>query len=290
MSLKKKKKKKERGELRIAGEINTEYTRAPPKISNFSHELSRRIDDSSPPCRNVEVLTQTNSRFLNFGQQTFHYTRKQTITMAPGRTARAGARGGRGTARGTTRGTTARGRGRGRGRSATATSNDAPASDIAENASAESQPKSTGTSSDTIIPDDMGNSSSSQAQREPPAAATTPTESSTPATASKPAPAKPATAGSARGAAKFLPRATRRSQLDREALAQKELQKQETRAAIDARLKRMGRGRGGARRSRGGAPGGYQDRIIKASAGGLGPFSEVPQSRESYRSCCVICL
>lgn len=90
----------------------------------------------------------------------------------------------------------------------------------------------------------------------------------------------PARAGAA-GAAKFLPRAVRRSQLDREAIAQKESQKQEDRAAQEARLRRGGRGRGGGRRARGGAPGGYQDRIIRGGAGGFASMIEATASRGS---------
>ncbi|ROW02705.1 hypothetical protein VSDG_01686 [Cytospora chrysosperma] len=89
-----------------------------------------------------------------------------------------------------------------------------------------------------------------------------------------------ARAGAA-GAAKFLPRAVRRSQLDREAIAQKESQKQEDRAAQEARLRRGGRGRGGGRRARGGAPGGYQDRIIRGGAGGFASMIEATASRGS---------
>ncbi|KAK7749716.1 hypothetical protein SLS53_000295 [Cytospora paraplurivora] len=109
----------------------------------------------------------------------------------------------------------------------------------------------------------------------PPPAGTAPSSSTTRSAAARPTPAR----GGASGAAKFLPRAIRRSQLDREAIAQKESQKQEDKAAQDARLRRAGRGgRGGGRRARGG-PGGFQDRVIKGGAGGFASQLESTGSR-----------
>lgn len=107
-----------------------------------------------------------------------------------------------------------------------------------------------------------------------------PDSSTTRPAAARPTPGR---AGAA-GAAKFLPRAVRRSQLDREAIAQKESQKQEDMAAQEARLRRGGRGRGGGRRARGGAPGGYQDRIIRGGAGGFASMLEATASRRSLRA------
>lgn len=73
--------------------------------------------------------------------------------------------------------------------------------------------------------------------------------------------------------------------MDREAIAQKETQKLEDKAAQDARMKRAARGRGG-RRARGGPAGGFQDRVIRGGAGGFGSMIEATGSRECFRSCC----
>ncbi|KAF3770734.1 hypothetical protein M406DRAFT_326157 [Cryphonectria parasitica EP155] len=110
---------------------------------------------------------------------------------------------------------------------------------------------------------------SSTAQAAPPTSAP-PTTRSTPARAS------------ARGAAasgRFLPRAIRRSQLDRDTIAAKESAKQETKAAVDARLQRAARGgRGGGRRARGGPPAGF-DRIIRGGTGGFGSTIQASSNR-----------
>lgn len=109
---------------------------------------------------------------------------------------------------------------------------------------------------------------------------------STPASlASRAAPARggPSSTSARGGAAagRFLPRAIRRSQLDRETIAAQETAKQETKAAVDARLQRAGRGgRGGGRRARGGPPSGF-DRIIRGGAGGFGSTIQASTSRES---------
>lgn len=71
--------------------------------------------------------------------------------------------------------------------------------------------------------------------------------------------------------------------MDREAIAQKETQKLEDKAAQDARMKRAARGRGG-RRARGGPAGGFQDRVIRGGAGGFGSMIEATSSRESRNS------
>lgn len=116
-------------------------------------------------------------------------------------------------------------------------------------------------------------------------AADTPTPRAAPTPAARPA---AATRGSGSAFGKFLPRAVRRSQLDREAIAQKETQKLEDKAAQDARMKRASRGRGG-RRARGGPAGGFQDRVIRGGAGGFGSMIEATSSRESCESrCCAV--
>lgn len=179
---------------------------------------------------------------------------------------RAGARGGRGT-RG--RGTRARGRGaRGRGgassavdgAAAEASSNDAPI-DV------EDAPMNDAPSANYAT---LKESSTTQ-----PNAASAPTASSS---SSRPTPAPARGAGTARG--RFMPRAIRRSQVDRESIAAKETAKLEDKAAQDARLKRATRGgRGGGRRARGGAPGGFFDRVISAGAGGFGSGIQATGSR-----------
>lgn len=73
-----------------------------------------------------------------------------------------------------------------------------------------------------------------------------------------------------RAGGRFMPRAIRRSQLDREAIAAQETAKVEDKATLDARLKRATRGgRGGGRRARGGPPASF-DRIIRGGSGGFG--------------------
>lgn len=112
------------------------------------------------------------------------------------------------------------------------------------------------------------------------------TTPSTPASlASRAAPARggPSSTSARGGAAagRFLPRAIRRSQLDRETIAAQETAKQETKAAVDARLQRAARGgRGGGRRARGGPPTGF-DRIIRGGAGGFGSTIQASSNRES---------
>lgn len=79
------------------------------------------------------------------------------------------------------------------------------------------------------------------------------------------------TRGAARGGrgGRFLPRAIRRSALDREAIANQEISKVEDQEKQDARLKRALRGgRGGGRRARGG-PVNF-GAIIRGSGGGFG--------------------
>ncbi|KUI71576.1 hypothetical protein VM1G_07131 [Cytospora mali] len=188
--------------------------------------------------------------------------------MAPEGPAR-GARGGATRGRGyrPRRGGSARG---GRGGAAAAASNDAPEADMSDAAAtAPAPPTETQTRPDTGATDTPSNP-----QPDPTAGAST-----TRPAAARPTPAR----AGASGAAKFLPRAVRRSQLDREAIAQKESQKQEDKVAQDARLRRGGRGRGGGggRRARGGAPGGYQDRIIRGGAGGFASMIEATSSRGS---------
>ncbi|PSR81224.1 RNA polymerase III RPC4-domain-containing protein [Coniella lustricola] len=94
--------------------------------------------------------------------------------------------------------------------------------------------------------------------------------------------ATPTRGVSARGGAaagRFLPRAIRRSQLDRETIAAQETAKQETKAAADARLQRAVRGgRGGGRRARGGPPTGF-DRVIRGGAGGFGSTIQASTNR-----------
>ncbi|KUI56790.1 hypothetical protein VP1G_04050 [Cytospora mali] len=177
-----------------------------------------------------------------------------------------GARGGAARGRGSRprRGGAARG---GRG-GAAAAGNDAPEADMGDAATAApAAPTETQTRPDTGATDAPSNP-----QPDP-----TPSASTTRPAAARPTPAR----AGASGAAKFLPRAVRRSQLDREAIAQKESQKQEDKVAQDARLRRGGRGRGGGRRARGGAPGGYQDRIIRGGAGGFASMIEATSSRGS---------
>lgn len=102
------------------------------------------------------------------------------------------------------------------------------------------------------------------------------TDGVTPTTTSQAAAtgAPPRIAAAARGAragGRFMPRAIRRSQLDREAIAAQEVAKVEDKATLDARLKRGGRGgRGGARRARGGPAIGGFDRVIRGGQGGFG--------------------
>lgn len=83
------------------------------------------------------------------------------------------------------------------------------------------------------------------------------------------------------GGPKFVPRAIRRSQLSREAIAAQEVAKQEDKAALDARLKRTGRGgRGGPRRARGGPPTAF-DRVIRGGSGGFGSDIQATTNRKS---------
>lgn len=78
------------------------------------------------------------------------------------------------------------------------------------------------------------------------------------------------------GGPKFLPRAIRRSQETREAIAAQEAAKQESKAALDARQKRTGRG--GPRRARGGPP--THDRVIRGTSGGFGSDIQASANRE----------
>lgn len=100
-----------------------------------------------------------------------------------------------------------------------------------------------------------------------------------------PAPARAATAArGARAGGRFMPRAIRRSQLDREAIAAQEVAKVEDKATLDARLKRATRGgRGGGRRARGGPPASF-DRVIRGGAGGFGSGIQSSGTRESFRA------
>lgn len=133
----------------------------------------------------------------------------------------------------------------------------------------------------TPAQDNAADPSASQAAPAPGASTTRPAPAARPAAATR---------GSGSGFGKFLPRAVRRSQLDREAIAQKETQKLEDKAAQDARMKRAARGRGG-RRARGGPAGGFQDRVIRGGAGGFGSMIEATSSRECYESrCCTMQL
>lgn len=86
-----------------------------------------------------------------------------------------------------------------------------------------------------------------------------------------------------RAGGRFMPRAIRRSQLDREAIAAQEVAKVEDKATLDARLKRATRGgRGGGRRARGGPPASF-DRIIRGGAGGFGSGIQSSGTGRSFR-------
>lgn len=179
--------------------------------------------------------------------------------MAPEGTTRGTARGGRG------RGTRGRGRGARGGRGAsstTAASNNATPSteDVAMSEAPPAQ-----ASSEAPAP----STSTSTTQAAPTSNPTS--RSSTP---------RPSTTTRGPGGPKFVPRAIRRSQLSREAIAAQEVAKQEDKAALDARLKRTGRGgRGGPRRARGGPPTTF-DRVIRGGAGGFGSDIQASANRE----------
>lgn len=186
--------------------------------------------------------------------------------MAPEGTTRGTARGGRG------RGARGRGRGARGGRGAsstTATSNNATPSteDVAMSEAPAAQ-----TFPEAPAPASTPSASTSTTQAAPTSNPTS--RSSTP---------RPSTTTRGPGGPKFVPRAIRRSQLSREAIAAQEVAKQEDKAALDARLKRTGRGgRGGPRRARGGST--TFDRVIRGGTGGFGSDIQASANRKLSQS------
>lgn len=170
---------------------------------------------------------------------------------------------GRGRGSGRARGAAPRGRGRGRGRGGASASND-----VAPAAAASSS--STNDPANTPAPDAIMTDAPAATQPSETAGADASSSSQAdPAPAAAAARATTAVRGG-RAGGRFMPRAIRRSQLDREAIAAQETAKVEDKATLDARLKRATRGgRGGGRRARGGPPASF-DRIIRGGSGGFG--------------------